>query len=629
MKPPPAATPQSSYRESLAAYSRQHIVVRYRVNLISNLRLVVVIAAAAGAIVAFRMHSVPATAGAILTGIILFILLAARHSRLFARLNELKALVAINRQGIDRCEGRWGAFQEQGGGFVDHEHPYTSDLDIFGRNSLFQYLCCAHTWYGKRRLAELLQKRCGAAADITARQESVGHLAQLFSWRQMMECCGYAPEVGRDPDDLIAWAESGEEGLFGRQWMKRAILLLPYFMGAIAAAGYFGAKNLLPAILLLGLQIVLVALSTRRNLRLFNTFDKYGKALGAYGAMIGHIEQQVFDAVSLKTLQGEVAGEGGACCASSALKRLAAIISATEARFSPLPWFFANAFLLWDFRCVIRLEDWKRRHGTLVRKWLACIGEFEALSSLALLRFDHTDWVVPAFREGGETGVAARGIGHPLLPAAQCIVNDFNLGPPGGSVGIITGSNMSGKSTFLRTVGCNLALAYAGAPVCAARLECPLLDIYTSMRTDDDLLSHTSTFYAELLRVKKIVDAAAGGAPLLFLLDELFRGTNSADRHDGAVALLAELSRPHTLGLISTHDLELCTLAAEGGSYRNYHFEEFYEGGSLRFDYLLKSGPSTTRNALYLMRMAGIGVGRGGDDAPSPEKSPGEEDRAD
>ena len=215
----------------------------------------------------------------------------------------------------------------------------------------------------------------------------------------------------------------------------------------------------------------------------------------------------------------------------------------------------------------------------------------------------------PRFGCGKEDiGIEAKGLGHPLLRQEQRIVNDFTLGPPGGSIGIITGSNMSGKSTFLRSVGCNLVLAYAGGPVCATSFTVPLLALYTSMRATDDLHSHTSTFYAELLRIRKIVDAAKRGQTLLFLLDELFSGTNSADRHDGAVALLGELPKPHTLGIISTHDLALCDLADGETPYRNFHFREEYDGDDLRFDYRLRVGPSTTRNALFLMRKAGIDV---------------------
>ena len=405
------------------------------------------------------------------------------------------------------------------------------------------------------------------------------------------------------------------EVFFLQKWLAVAVQALPLVTGLIAAVGYFSSKTLLAAYPLLAVQIVLVAVTTRGAHRLFATFDKYGRALGAFGGMIGHIERREFTGATLTALRRMVAGGAGASGgAGRALRQLSSTVAATEVRLSPIPWLLANLFLLWDLRCAIRFDRWKMRHGGDIRRWLDCIAQFEAISSFALLKFDHPSWVFPAIAgEAGGPGLCMRGAGHPLLDEGKSVANDFELGPPGGSAGIITGSNMSGKSTFLRTVGCNLVLALAGAPVCAKRFECRPMRLYTSMRGADDLMSNTSTFYAELLRVKMIVDAAVDPSPLLFLLDELFRGTNSTDRHDGAVTLLGELSRPHTLGLVSTHDLDLCSLAQTNALFKNYHFEERYEGGALQFDYLLKEGPSTTRNAMYLMRMVGIGVQKKGE----------------
>jgi DNA mismatch repair ATPase MutS len=291
------------------------------------------------------------------------------------------------------------------------------------------------------------------------------------------------------------------------------------------------------------------------------------------------------------------------------MKKLAALVSASEVRMSPLPWLLANVLSLWDLRCMVKMEAWRMRNGHALSGWFDAVAQFEALSSIAVLRFDHPGWVFPTITDGALLHIEADGMGHPLIPGSQRVDNDFSLGGPSGTIAIITGSNMSGKSTFLRTVGINVVLAGAGAPVCARRCTIPLIDLYTSMRTTDDLHSQTSTFYAELLRIRTIVDALATGKPLLYLLDELFSGTNSIDRHDGAVALLETMSRYATLGLVSTHDLALCSLADRAAPFRNYHFAEQYETGGLHFDYRLKSGPSTTRNAVFLMRMAGIDVG--------------------
>lgn len=605
--------PLSSYRTRQADYSRQTLQFRKRANLVSNLRLLVIAAGVAVGVAAYRAHSIETMVAAGLMTIVLFILLAWYHAGIFERIERCRILAAINGRGVDRCESRWGGFPDAGGEFVDGAHPYTSDLDIFGKNSLFQYLCCSHTFSGRRRLAGLLREGCADAGTIRLRQEAVGELAAMPDWRQQFECYGSIVAAGNDPQGVIDWAE-GAARFFRHQWMTIVVQVLPVVTGAVAAVGYFGLKSLLIAYPLLAVQIVLVAVTKRRVHRLFDTFDKYGKALGAFGRMLEHIERREFSGGMLVALRREIAG-GGATAGSAlrALKRLSGTVAATEIRLSPLPWLLSNIFLLWDLRCAVKLDLWKAMHGGDIRRWLACIAEFEALSSLALSGYEHPSWVFPKIGSGGGVALRMRGAGHPLLDREQVVLNDFDLGPPGGSVGIITGSNMSGKSTFLRTVGCNLVLAFAGAPVCAQTFACCPLRLFTSMRGADDLMSHTSTFYAELLRVKMVVDAVADASPLLFLLDELFRGTNSTDRHDGAVTLLDELSRPSTLGLVSTHDLELCSLARTNALFVNYHFEERYEDGALHFDYLLKNGPSTTRNAMYLMRMVGIGVNKKGE----------------
>lgn len=599
--------PKSRYQEKHDESAVQRDHVRKKTALISNLRLLTVVFGITGMVIAYRAGNYPAAGVCTGVTILLFAMLALRHGKLFRLKDELTALIEINRMGGDRWSDAWRTFEEAGEAFVDHDHPYTSDLDVFGPGSLFQYCCCAHTYYGKLRLAELLQFRDGDSAAIRSRQKAVEELAERFSWRQRFEAAGFASAVAGDPQPLVAWAESGRAT---KRIIWHFVLLLPFCGAAAALTGWLFNRTFLYALPVFAVQVLIASITAVHNFRLFSIFDRYKRALEPFGNLIGCIEHQEFADPHLQELRREILGKQERTGASAAMLQLGKIIDATETRFSPLPWFLANAVLLWDIRCSIRLEQWKSRNGSKVRSWLGCVGAFEALSSLALLRFDHSDWVFPDIVEGNEAvQLRAEGIGHPLLQPKECVVNDLTLGTSGGSIGIVTGSNMSGKSTFLRSVGCNLVLAYAGGPVCARTLSVPLVAIYTSMRTEDNLMSHTSTFYAELLRIRKIVDAANRGQPLLFLVDELFSGTNSADRHDGAVTLLGVLSKPYTLGLVATHDLALCSLAESEPQYRNYHFREEYEGEELHFDYLLREGPSITRNALFLMRKAGIVVG--------------------
>jgi hypothetical protein len=601
---PKKESPDTVYRNHFDRYTALLVKAQRVKDRISNGRLVAVVLALVCAVLGYRMHQQMLMAASLLGGAGVFGGLVIWHAALFRKVDDLTSLTAINRSGIDRCSGRWNSFVEQGSVFVDNDHPYTSDLDIFGTGSLYQYISCAHTYYGKRCLARLLDGTASGSSDeIAARQEAVDELAGRFSWRQQYECCGYASDVGNDPEKLIAWGATGPANDKRALWYAAASLLSLLTISS-AIGGYLLHASMTPAVALIALQVVLTVLFARRNLRLFNIFEKNARALSVYGKLMHHIASQQWDAALLKKNQTLLAGGRGA---SVALRRLASIVAASEVRLSPLPWLVANAFLLWDIRCAGKLVAWKKEHGRNIRSWFVAAGEFEALASLSFLRYENPDWIFPELKSGVMT-VEAKGMGHPLISDVSRVVNDLTLGPAPGSVGIITGSNMSGKSTFLRTVGCNLVCAYAGAPVCARTFICGIFSLFTSMRTGDNLLSHTSTFYAELLRVKKIVDAVKLKRPLVYLLDELFRGTNSADRHDGAVALIDKLSLPHTLGLVATHDLELCHLASTHTNIANYHFQEQYENGEIRFDYLLREGPSTTRNALYLMRMVGIEV---------------------
>ncbi len=245
----------------------------------------------------------------------------------------------------------------------------------------------------------------------------------------------------------------------------------------------------------------------------------------------------------------------------------------------------------------------KKNNSRNLRKWFQTIGSFESVNSFSGIAFEHQDWHYPLITDGA--GLSCADMGHPLIPYTRRIDNSFSI--QDNHVAVITGSNMSGKSTFLRTVGVNIILAYAGAPVCAKRMCLPLVKVFSSMRIGDDLSGNVSTFYAELLKIKRIIDEEKNGTSILFLLDELFRGTNSSDRHEGAVAVLSKLKKPGNIGLISTHDLQLCELAqSTQGGYENYHFTETYNENGIAFDYTLRQGPSTTRNALYLIKMLGI-----------------------
>lgn len=317
--------------------------------------------------------------------------------------------------------------------------------------------------------------------------------------------------------------------------------------------------------------------------------------------MLNLLEKEKYNSRHLRDLKNRLRNSKGQT-ACEQIRQLVKIVDAIANRHNMLYVFFNILFLL-DYQFMFALEKWKEKSGSNLEDWLNIIGEFEALSSLAVLKHDYTEWTMPVL-SGEMPFFSAEEMGHPLL-INSCAANNlkFELSE---NILLITGSNMSGKSTLLRTAGINLVLAYAGTAVFAKQFTCSIMDIYTCMRINDNLEKNISSFYAELLRINMLVKAVEQGQTIFFLLDELFKGTNSIDRHTGAKALLKKLSKEKLLGLISTHDLELGDLAKESNKIKNYHFQEYYVNDKICFDYKLRPGISKTRNAAYLMKIAGI-----------------------
>jgi DNA mismatch repair ATPase MutS len=287
------------------------------------------------------------------------------------------------------------------------------------------------------------------------------------------------------------------------------------------------------------------------------------------------------------------------------MKSLEKVVNMIDVRYNMF-YIVINILFLWDLQCVISYEKWKLKSDKKIEDWLIVIGWFEALSSLSIVKFDNQDWIYPEIIEN-EIKIDGKNVGHALLDNKR-VCNDVKL-TKSSNVVLITGSNMSGKSTYLRTIGITLLMSYYGLPVCAAEFKCSILNIYTCMRISDNLEMNISSFYAELLRIKKIIEALDDKRPLFFLLDEIFKGTNSTDRHIGAKELIIKLSKNNTLGIVSTHDLELGELEKIGdGRISNLHFKEFYENNEIKFDYKINKGVCKTRNAVYLMEMIGLKI---------------------
>lgn len=575
------------------------------INKMSNLRLAVFLCGVAALAAAYFTRYYILFGAVALASAILFIYLVLHHDRLIEKRKYSTLLVRINDEAICRLKGEWTGFPDDGGEFSDEAHSYTQDLDIFGKGSLFQWTNCAKTYIGRKHFADLLSGPLCSADEIRGRQEGIEELAKKTAWRQrLLAEAMIVPETSKNPESLISWAEE-KNSLFSTAWVLFAVHTLPILTLALATLSF--AFKLIPwfiPVAALLLQFTLLKVRERQNAEVFKLAEKYSSGIRTYFRMLKLFEKRSFECESLKNLIMRMTGDDG----SSALcqvERLASVIDSISNRNTPFYLIF-NIIALWDYHYLIALEKWKERSGKYLGDWLAALGEVEALCSLALIRHDNPGWAKPDLIER-MGGYEALNMGHPLLKRESRIDNDLSIQSP-TRVLLITGSNMSGKSTLLRTAGINLVLAYAGAPVCAASFRVPLLEIFTCMRVGDNLEKNISSFYAELIRIKKVVEAVSEGRNVFYLLDEIFKGTNSIDRHSGASVLIRKLSSSETLGLVSTHDLELCTLADKNNRIRNYHFREYYNEEGIYFDYKLQPGSSTTRNAAYLMKLAGIDV---------------------
>lgn len=538
---------------------------------------------------------------------VLFIVLATIHEKLNHNKNLVENIIEINHMGINRAEGKWKDFEDDGKEYVKEDHPFSGDLDIFGRGSLFQYINCTTTFMGRNKLKDTLENPKYNIGDILNRQEAIEELGNNIKWRQRFQGEGFIKEnkdkEKRKIEGICEWCDERHD-LYKKTIIKSLINLFSLCIVSfiVLAFLFYGVYKYLALFSIAISIIVLFYDNSNRNLLLNNVFI-YKKYIQSYYKMINLIEKEKFNSFYMIQLKEKII-KSKEESASIAIKELIDITNSISDRANFFYMIFNILFLL-DYRHMMNLEKWKDKWGVYLKDWLEVIGEFEALSAISILRFENPSWTMPEF-EKESLYIKGKELGHPLL-GEKAVKNNITIGE-GHKILLITGSNMSGKSTFLRTIGINLLLSYIGAPVYSKEFKCSLMDIYTCMRISDNLEKNISSFYGELLRIRKLIEGINGGRPVFFLLDEIFKGTNSFDRHTGAKILINKLSKENSIGLVSTHDLELSNLESENYNVKNYHFEEHYKDNNIYFDYKIKKGVSTTRNALYLMRIAGIDV---------------------
>ena len=530
--------------------------------------------------------------------LLLFVVLVARHRKL-ERLRLLtKAYLAVTAGYLHRFSGAWKQLPEDGAAYAKETRPPDRDLHIFGTASLYQYLCAARTQAGRERLAAALMATPRDLARTRRRQAAVAELLAHPLLCIELEARGARLPDGHDTRELAKELAHPLNGSL-KTISCIGIVLANAFVLSFLWAAFAGGSWAVPLILFMFNLTVAIAFYTRTQ-RELAPLGHMARELHLYGRIFRTLERAPLRGEAFATILAPLFAPVRATQAQSRLTTLAECVAM---RRNILFFFLANGILLWDLHCMAYFSHWRTQAGAAAAGWLKVWAEMEVLLSLA--RIGHTRAVhsFPTFLEGGAPQLTAEGA-MPLLIAEEAATpNDAHLSA--GTL-VITGSNMSGKTTYMRTLGSNAVLAYAGAPVCAQSFALTPMAVYTSIQISDDLAGGISTFYAELLRIKKMMTYSKRGRPMLILIDEIFRGTNSADRIVGAREAIRRLTLPHAITIVTTHDFELCDLGREGVPVENAHFEEHYEGDKILFDFKIREGRCRTTNAQYLLRMAGI-----------------------
>jgi hypothetical protein len=569
----------------------------------------------------------------LLVPVAIFAWLLRRHDRILRARDAAVRGITFYERGLARLEDRWAGTGETGDRLRDDRHVYANDLDLFGRGSLFELLSVARTRTGEETLARWLMSPADAT-EIRVRQDAVEELGPALDFREQLALAGASVRAAVHTDRVLEWAETPMPPQYELRvftWLSTAAVLVAIPYVAITLTWWpLGAVVALQAIVVRRLRGQMNVIVSGRDPEA--TADFVADALthraldlDVVADLLKNLEREHFVCERLALLRARLTADGQP--ASRIIRRLhrLAVMHDSERHMLVLP---LGLFLLGQLELAlsvgallqlvrphvaVAVDRWRRRYGVHVRVWLETVAQFEALTSLASYRYEHTDDPFPEIvSTEDESHLHAlfdgTQLGHPLLPAANMVRNDVHLAG-GTQLLVVSGSNMSGKSTLLRTVGINAVLALAGAPVRATSLRLTPLAIGATLRIQDSLLEGRSRFYAEITRIRELADIAAGPVPLLFLLDELFHGTNSHDRLLGAAGVLRSLLDRGAIGLITTHDLALTAVADQlSPSAANVHFQDWFEGHDIRFDYVMKPGPVTRSNAIALMRAVGLDV---------------------
>ena len=592
--------PRETYRSRLERFDREQQTANQTFRQLGNARLLVGIAGALIASVAFGPGWI--SAWWLVAVLAIFVGLAVMHDRVDRRLAASKRGAAYYQRALNRLDDKWAGEGSLGERFRSPDHLFADDLDLFGRASLFNLISVARTSAGERTLADWLLTP-GVRAEVLERQQAVQELQPRVDLREELALMGGEVQAAADDKVPALWGALPPVRFFAG---AAVIALVLAISAALTLVLFLGQQlSARPFLVVVLLEIVFGFIVREPVRRVMASASTPARDLQLLSLLLDRLEREAFSSPALRKLFDRLKTSGQS--ASARIKRLEFLTNQLEAVRNPFLRLVAAPFV-WVPQFAMATEKWRQECGPHIGDWVAAIGEFEALCSLACFAYEHPEAVFPELPEAGGPVFEASALKHPLISGKEAVANDVMLNSE-SRLWVVSGSNMSGKSTLLRAVGVCTVLAWAGAPVSASRLRVSRLRLGASLRTVDSLADHRSRFYAEISRLRDVMNLARAGEPVLFLFDEVLSGTNSHDRRIGAQALLSRLVELGAIGLVTTHDLALAEIApALNGLVRNVHFEDYLEGGEVRFDYHLRQGVVTRSNALDLMRAVGLEV---------------------
>ncbi len=596
----PQQTPRKIYTNQVETFSNSLTALKTKRTYLGWIRLFIVIA------ILFFIYRLFFNSSVLIwsivaAGIAAFLYVISIDANNNEKISDTERLLAINNEELSMLNGNYYN-RDEGLSFMPGEHPYAADIDLFGHASIYQYINRCTSEQSKKLLASLLLYP-SEENIISERQQAAKELSGFTEWRQQLQSSGTAnPLTEATEEKITAWLK------MPNALQKTFWKILPNIFTAITLACFtaylFDWISSSVFTLLVFVFFLFAKYTSAKVNKTYSALSKIEIEVNTIYEQLKLVENIPAAAPLLDSYKELLVSERNG---SESIKELKEILKRFDFRLNTLVFIILNTFLLWDVRQTNSLNKWKNRNTVFVAQWFSILANVEVVNTLATLTFNHSDWVFPAISNEHFT-LSGEQIGHPLIDAKKRVDNSFStIGT--GKISIITGSNMAGKSTFLRSIAVNLVLAQMGAPVCAKAFTFSRVHLYSSMRISDNLAENTSTFYAELKKLKSIIDQVKQHKKVFILLDEILRGTNSLDRHTGSEALIKQLIREHAVAVIATHDVELASLKNQyTDAVSNYHFDVQVEGEELYFDYKLKSGVCKSMNASILMKKIGIEI---------------------